>query len=118
MPRKRPQVLGLDLNRSERAGTRSGCARGRRHAYRHACSARVVAGESRLRGQLAAMAPVGEAARGKDIGNVKNKGLPQFCRTFRGEPFAAQGSYKRTFSPPIYHPEDVLLFEEAVRFCS
>jgi hypothetical protein len=65
----------------------------------HACSARVVAGESRLRGQLAAMAPVGEAARGKDIGNVKNKGLPQFCRTFRGEPFAAQGSYKRTFSP-------------------
>jgi ABC-type uncharacterized transport system substrate-binding protein len=25
--RKRPQVLGLDLNRSERAGTRSGCAR-------------------------------------------------------------------------------------------
>src|SRR5215831_2760366 len=35
MPWKHPQVLGLDLNRSERAGTRSGCARGRRHAYRH-----------------------------------------------------------------------------------
>jgi hypothetical protein len=34
MPGKRPQVLGLDLNRSERAGTRSGCARGRSHAYR------------------------------------------------------------------------------------
>src|SRR6266540_2333611 len=27
MPWKHPQVLGLDLNRSERAGTRSGCAR-------------------------------------------------------------------------------------------
>src|SRR6516225_6024629 len=26
MPWKHPQVLGLDLNRSERAGTRSGCA--------------------------------------------------------------------------------------------
>jgi hypothetical protein len=28
MPGKRPQVLGVDLNRSERAGTRSGCAPG------------------------------------------------------------------------------------------
>src|SRR5205823_13492640 len=27
MPWKHPQVLGLDLNRSERAGARSGCAR-------------------------------------------------------------------------------------------
>jgi hypothetical protein len=36
MHRKHPQVLGLDLNRSERAaGTRSGCARGRHHAYGH-----------------------------------------------------------------------------------
>jgi hypothetical protein len=30
MQRKPPQVLGLDLNHSERAGTRSGCARGQR----------------------------------------------------------------------------------------
>ena len=34
MPRKRPQVLGVDLNRPERAGTRSGCARALRQAYR------------------------------------------------------------------------------------
>jgi hypothetical protein len=39
MRRKGPQVLGVDLNRSERAGTRSGCARGRRHAYRQPNSA-------------------------------------------------------------------------------
>ena len=35
IPRKRRQVLGVGLNRSERAGTRNGCARGRRHVYRH-----------------------------------------------------------------------------------
>jgi hypothetical protein len=42
MHRKGSQLLGLDLNRSERAGTRSGCASGRRHAYCHKCLAPEV----------------------------------------------------------------------------
>jgi hypothetical protein len=57
MPGSHPQVLGRDLNRSERVGTPTGCVRGRCHAYRqnflNLSGASSVTGLSMLSADLA-----------------------------------------------------------------